>query len=155
MDYISNKALIIAVSLLITMGIASAVLYTINQVTGIYKTVYETDTLIQSNFDEFDAYDDVEKTKLDLLNTAKKYKDSSTVYITTKKQSDVNLANVNEVKNDRINQTVNITSLNNELGVTENFNDANLSVDVEEASKKYKTYVKKLDNIVVIGFIAQ
>ncbi len=155
MDYISNKALIIAVSLLITMGIASAVLYTINQVTGIYKTVYETDTLIQSNFDEFDAYDDVEKTKLDLLNTAKKYKDSSTVYITTKKQSDVNLANVNEVKNDRINQTVNITSLNNQLGVTENFNDANLSVDVEEASKKYKTYVKKLDNIVVIGFIAQ
>lgn len=155
MDYISNKALIIAVSLLITMGIASAVLYTINQVTGIYKTVYETDTLIQSNFDEFDAYDDVEKTKLDLLNTAKKYKDSSTVYVTTKKQSDVNLANVNEVKNDRINQTVNITSLNNELGVTENFNDANLSVDVEEASKKYKTYVKKLDNIVVIGFIAQ
>lgn len=155
MDYISNKALIIAVSLLITMGIASAVLYTINQVTGIYKTVYETDTLIQSNFDEFDAYNEVEKTKLDLLNTAKKYKDSSTVYVTTKKQSDVNLANVNEVKNDRINQTVNITSLNNELGVTENFNDANLSVDVEEASKKYKTYVKKLDNIVVIGFIAQ
>lgn len=155
MDYISNKALIIAVSLLITMGIASAVLYTINQVTGIYKTVYETDTLIQSNFDEFDAYNDVEKTKLDLLNAAKKYKDSSTVYVTTKKQSDVNLANVNEVKNNRINQTDYITSLNNELGVTENFNDANLSVDVKEASKKYKTYVKKLDNIVVIGFIAQ
>ena len=48
----SNKALIIAVSLLVTMTIASAVLLIINQVTGVYRTVYETDTLIQSNFDE-------------------------------------------------------------------------------------------------------
>ena len=74
MDYMSNKALVIAVSLLVTMGIASAVLYTINQVMGIYKDVYETDTLIQSNFDEFDAYDGAVKTELDLLNVAKKYK---------------------------------------------------------------------------------
>ena len=50
----SNKALIIAVSLIVTMAIASSVLLIINQVVTVYGQVYETDTSIQSGFDEFD-----------------------------------------------------------------------------------------------------
>lgn len=154
MDYMSNKALVIAVSLLITMGIASAVLYTINQVMGVYKTVYETDTLIQSNFDEFDAYDGAEKTKLDLLNVAKKYRDSDTVYVTDKNQSDVTASNIDSIKMGRINQESNITSISNTLSVDKG-DQANISVDTSEASNKYNTYVKRFDNIVVIGFVAK
>ena len=68
MDYMSNKALIIAVSLIVTMTVASAVLLIINQVTTIYGQVYETDTSIQNTFDEFDSYDNTEKTLLEFLN---------------------------------------------------------------------------------------
>lgn len=71
MDYMSNKALIIAVSLIVTMTVASAVLLIINQVTTIYGQVYETDTSIQNTFDEFDSYDNTEKTLLEFLNTIK------------------------------------------------------------------------------------
>ena len=81
MDYMSNKALIIAVSLIVTMAVASAVLLIINQVTTIYGQVYETDTSIQNTFDEFDSYDNTEKTLLEFLNTVKKYRNNSNVTI--------------------------------------------------------------------------
>lgn len=81
MDYMSNKALIIAVSLIVTMTVASAVLLIINQVTTIYGQVYETDTSIQNTFDEFDSYDNTEKTLLEFLNTIKKYRNNSNVTI--------------------------------------------------------------------------
>lgn len=81
MSYISNKALIIAVSLMITMAIASSVLYILNQTKQVYKTVYETDTSIQSRFDEFDTYDGAEKTGVDFINVVKKYLDSDVVYV--------------------------------------------------------------------------
>lgn len=156
MDYMSNKALVIAVSLLVTMGIASAVLYTINQVMGIYKDVYETDTLIQSNFDEFDAYDGAVKTELDLLNVAKKYKDSDTVYVTYEKQDEVTASNISAIKNNRINNPDVIKNRDNatsSLQVNKG-EQGEISVNTSEASKKYNTYVKKFDNIVVIGFVA-
>lgn len=81
MDYMSNKALIIAVSLIVTMAIASSVLLIINQVVTVYGQVYETDTSIQSGFDEFDSYDNTQKTALDVLNTVKKYKNNSLVSV--------------------------------------------------------------------------
>lgn len=156
MDYMSNKALVIAVSLLVTMGIASAVLYTINQVMGIYKDVYETDTLIQSNFDEFDAYDGAVKTELDLLNVAKKYKDSDTVYVTYKNQDEVTASNISAIKNNRINNPDVIKNIDNATSSLEvnKGEQGEISVNTSEASKKYNTYVKKFDNIVVIGFVA-
>lgn len=156
MDYMSNKALVIAVSLLVTMGIASAVLYTINQVMGIYKDVYETDTLIQSNFDEFDAYDGAVKTELDLLNVAKKYKDSNNVYVTYKNQDEVTASNISAIKNNRINNPDVIKNIDNATSSLEvnKGEQGEISVNTSEASKKYNTYVKKFDNIVVIGFVA-
>lgn len=148
----SNKALIIAVSLLITMGIASAVLYTTNQVMGIYKTVYETDTLIQSNFDEFDAYDGAVKTKLDLLNTLKKYKDSDNIYITYRKKDQVNASNI---KNKCVNKSNEIAAMDSSIGSLKvnKGEQGEISVDTSEASIKYDTYVKRFDNIVIIGFV--
>lgn len=81
MEYMSNKALVIAVSLIISMSIASAVILVINQVMTVYKQVYETDTSIKSGFDEFDSYDNTTKTALEVLSTVKKYKDNSLVEI--------------------------------------------------------------------------
>ena len=81
MEYMSNKALVIAVSLIISMSIASAVILVINQVMTVYKQVYETDTSIKSGFDEFDSYDNTTKTALEVLSTIKKYKDNSLVEI--------------------------------------------------------------------------
>ncbi len=151
MDYMSNKALIIAVSLFITMAIASAVLYTVNQVTGVYKQVYETDTLIQNNFDEFDAYDSAEKTELDLLNTAKKYKDNTAVYVTLTAKE--NLVGSDENKIDIAkNHGVNIENLKSSLNV--DVENKKISVDTAKASKKYNTYVERLSNgSTIIGFV--
>lgn len=81
MEYMSNKALVIAVSLIISMSIASAVILVINQVMTVYKQVYETDTSIKSGFDEFDSYDNTTKTALEVLSTVKKYMDNSLVEI--------------------------------------------------------------------------
>lgn len=155
MDYMSNKALIIAVSLIVTMTIASAVLYTVNQVTGIYKTVYETDTLIQSNFDEFDAYDKTVKTKLDLLNVAKKYQDSTSVFVTNLAQSDLG-SSTEEKKQKAKNDKINVDALEDSL-IEEDGNNGKTSIkDQISANRKYNTYIERLDDgSVIIGFVAQ
>lgn len=152
----SNKALVIAVSLLITMGIASAVLYTINQVMGVYKTVYETDTLIQSNFDEFDAYDGAEKTKLDLLNTLKKYKDNSAVAVTSKNKGD--LPTGDDAKFNSAKDSISIDSIESELKPEgSSIKDGEkVAVNTSKASDKYNTYVERLsDGRVIIGFVGK
>lgn len=56
MDDAANKALTIAVGVLITIIITSGVLFSIAQMQQIYSQVYETDVSIQNRFDEFDTY---------------------------------------------------------------------------------------------------
>lgn len=150
MGYMSNKALIIAVSLLVTMTIASAVLLIINQVTGVYRTVYETDTSIQSNFDEFDAYDGAVKNQLDLLNVAKKYKDATNVFVTLNSQDNVKNGEVGQ----QINTSTGIETLKNNIDEKINENGT-VVVDSSKAAEKYNTYVYKSDDMVYIGFIKQ
>ena len=149
MGYMSNKALIIAVSLLVTMAIASAVLIIVNQVTGVYKQVYETDTLIQSAFDEFDQYNNTVKTQLDLLNTAKKYKDNQNVYVTTKAVNDI--TGIGNVKSNKLNDEKGIEELSKEIDESK-LEYGTVNVDAIKASKEYKTYVLKFDENVVIVF---
>lgn len=155
MDYMSNKALVIAVSLIVTMMIASAVLYSVNQIINIYKQVYETDTSIKSAVDEFDEYDGTVKTKLDLLNTAKKYIDNGSVIVTTSNISAVvgdNNRKLDAAENNKVNTKNAIDALNRSLNVTED--EGRLSVgNLDEANKKYTTYVMKLsDGHVIVGF---
>lgn len=132
MDYMSNKALIIAVSLIVTMAIASAVLLIINQVVTVYGQVYETDTSIQSGFDEFDSYDNTQKTALDVLNTVKKYKNNSLVSVV-----DGNGSPYNE------------EALKRSLNV-ENAGTGDLSVNSTEASETYSSTIKRDNNKVTI-----
>lgn len=128
----SNKALIIAVSLIVTMAIASAVILIINQVVTVYGQVYETDTSIQSGFDEFDSYDNTQKTALDVLNTVKKYKNNSLVSVV-----DENGSPYNE------------EDLKKSLEV-ENAGTEDLSVNSTKASKTYSSTIKRDNNKVTI-----
>lgn len=82
MDYATNKAIMIAVGIFITLTIASAIFVTINQVKGIYGYIYKTDVSLKNKFGEFDMYNGVTMTGLDMLNTVKKYANNSLVEIT-------------------------------------------------------------------------
>lgn len=81
MDLMANKALVIAVGIFITLALASGVFMVIDNIRLIYSQVYETDTNITSQFDEFDKYDNSYFLGIDLINTYKKYKDNRLVEV--------------------------------------------------------------------------
>lgn len=131
MEYMSNKALVIAVSLIISMSIASAVILVINQVMTVYKQVYETDTSIKSGFDEFDSYDNTTKTALEVLSTIKKYKDNSLVEIIVAGQGNNKDAIQSYIENSIINgenKTVDVTN-----------------IDSVKASAEYSSKLERMD----------
>lgn len=140
MDYMSNKALIIAVSLIVTMTVASAVLLIINQVTTIYGQVYETDTSIQNTFDEFDSYDNTEKTLLEFLNTLKKYRNNSNVTI---RYNSIDFTTVEEKDKE-------IDNLKIYLKIEKD--NEKISIDTTFSSSMYIANVEKNDNKVIISF---
>lgn len=111
MDEISNKAISIGVAVFITIAIASGIFYVINQMKNIYEQVYETNISIQSSFSEFEAYDNTEKTGIDIINVIKKYKDNPKVKIYVDNVEGINLRlykdYVNYVKNEQENQLKN------------------------------------------------
>ena len=140
MDYMSNKALIIAVSLIVTMAVASAVLLIINQVTTIYGQVYETDTSIQNTFDEFDSYDNTEKTLLEFLNTVKKYRNNSNVTI---RYNSIDYTTVEEKDKE-------IDILKKYLKIEKD--NEKISIDTVFSSSMYIANVEKNNNKVIISF---
>lgn len=73
MDFAINRAMLIAVGVIVTITIATGVMIAINQIIGIYGYVNSTDISIKNKFNEFTMYDNTVKTGADLLNTAKKY----------------------------------------------------------------------------------
>lgn len=131
MEYMSNKALVIAVSLIISMSIASAVILVINQVMTVYKQVYETDTSIKSGFDEFDSYDNTTKTALEVLSTIKKYKDNSLVEIIVAGQGNNKDAIQSYIENSIINGT------NKPVDVA--------NIDSVKASAEYSSKLERMD----------
>lgn len=131
MEYMSNKALVIAVSLIISMSIASAVILVINQVMTVYKQVYETDTSIKSGFDEFDSYDNTTKTALEVLSTVKKYKNNSLVEIIVAGQGNNKDAIQSYIENSIINGT------NKPVDVA--------NIDSVKASAEYSSKLERMD----------
>ena len=127
----SNKALVIAVSLIISMSIASAVILVINQVMTVYKQVYEADTSIKSGFDEFDSYDNTTKTALEVLSTVKKYKDNSLVEIIVAGQGNNKDAIQSYIENSIINGN------NKPVDVA--------NIDSVKASAEYSSKLERMD----------
>lgn len=131
MEYMSNKALVIAVSLIISMSIASAVILVINQVMTVYKQVYETDTSIKSGFDEFDSYDNTTKTALEVLSTIKKYKDNSLVEIIVAGQGN--------------NKDAIQSYIENSIKQNENESIDVANIDSVKASAEYSSKLERMD----------
>lgn len=147
----SNKALLIGVGLFVTIVITSGVIFTVNKARNVYKRVYETNTQIEANFDEYDAYENSEKTSLDMLNTAKKYRDSDTVFVVETKGNLENyignrLSDYEKLLNasvNKINGSTQIEFLTNRLEENGGANGFNYATS-------YKTYVNRLNNDKVI-----
>ncbi|MDO4282023.1 MAG: hypothetical protein Q4D02_00115 [Clostridia bacterium] len=101
MDNTTNKALMIGVSLFVTVIIASGVIGVINQIKKVYADVYNTDTNLSSRFSEFTKYEETNRTGLDMINAANKYYNDNFVII--------------EYKENVLNNELGIEYLNNEL----------------------------------------
>lgn len=83
MENSTNKAIVIAVGIFVTVAITSGILFSINEMKNIYSKVYETDTSITSRFSELDAFDDTIVTGVDVINAKNKYGDKVEINSTT------------------------------------------------------------------------
>lgn len=81
MDNTTNKALMIGVSLFVTVMVASGVIGVVNQIKKVYAGVYNTDTNISTRFSEFTKYEETNRTGLDMINTANKYYNDNLVIV--------------------------------------------------------------------------
>ncbi|MEG1009005.1 MAG: hypothetical protein RSE41_06705 [Clostridia bacterium] len=115
MDYISTKAVYIAVGIFVTISIVSGIMFIMNQISNVYSDVNSTDVNIKNRFSEYTMYENVELSGLDLINTVKKYSDYNNVKICIG-------TNTDEINNtDFINKTK-LPSYNKEIEYKKNYN---------------------------------
>lgn len=81
MSEISNKAIMIAVSLLVTIAITSSIIAVMGYFKDIYAQVEKTDISLRKKFTEYDMYDNTVMTGLDMENAYYKYKNNISVEI--------------------------------------------------------------------------
>lgn len=85
MDEISTKAVIIGVSIFVTVVVITVLVLEFTQIKGLYKITAETNVSFEDRLDEFDKYRDSTNifSGLDVVNTVGKYKkdDAVQVYI--------------------------------------------------------------------------
>lgn len=97
MDEITTKAIIIGVSIFVTLIIVTVIIFEFSQIQSIYKVTAETNITFEERFNEFDKYKDANNyfNGLDVKNTNAKYINDKSV--------DVCLRNsVNEICNDSL-----------------------------------------------------
>ncbi|MDD3303952.1 MAG: hypothetical protein PHP54_03450 [Clostridia bacterium] len=130
MDDASNKAITIAVGVLITIIVTSGVLFSVGQMQRIYSQVYETDVSIQNRFDEFDTYKEGTSTKegytfsgnvktgIEIVNALNRYMNDTIVLFryknldyTTPEAKEKLISNINE-------STLYVTSVEEKSGFT-------------------------------------
>lgn len=124
MDEISTKAIVIGISIFVTMIIITFILLEYDQISDLYKNVEKTDISFESKLDELDKYRDSnnEFNGLDVRNTIKKYENSKLVDVCIRESPD-----------DICNDSINIDSL--------------------DYSTKYYSEFKEINNVFVITFI--
>lgn len=83
MDDIVTKALIIGVSIFVTLLVATVLILEFTEIKGLYRGVAETEIRFEDRLDEFDKYRDSNNyfNGLDVKNTIEKYKNDKTVQI--------------------------------------------------------------------------
>lgn len=81
MDEIVTKALIIGVSIFVTLLIVTVLIFEFTQIRDIYKVTAETNITFEERLDEFNKYRDSSNyfNGLDVKNTIEKYRNDKTV----------------------------------------------------------------------------
>lgn len=81
MDEISTRAIIIGVSIFVTLIILTVIVFEFQQIQSVYKQVGQTNISFEEQLDEFDKYRDSNNlfTGLDIRNTVKKYANNKAV----------------------------------------------------------------------------
>ena len=94
---ISNRAIVIAVGLLVTIAITSSVVMVMGYFRDIYSDVKNTDISLRKMFNKYDPYDNTTLTGLDILNAVKRFRNDPTVNIIFKERGlniELNVMNV-------------------------------------------------------------
>lgn len=83
MDELATKAIIIGVSIFVTLVIVTVLIFEFTQIQSLYKTTAETNVTFESKLDEFNKYKDSTNyfNGLDVKNTIEKYRGDATVEI--------------------------------------------------------------------------
>lgn len=102
MDEIATKAIIIGVSIFVTLIIITVIIFEYEQISSIYENVEKTDVSFESKLDELDKYRDSnnEFNGLDVRNTIKKYEKNNSIDIC-----------IESTPEDTCNDNINIDSL--------------------------------------------
>ena len=89
MDEISTRAIIIGVSIFVTLIIVTVIIFEFSQIQKVYKVTAETDITFEERLDEFDKYRDSNNdlTGIDLRNTVAKYNDDETVEVCVQEET--------------------------------------------------------------------
>lgn len=83
MDYILQRALVIAVGVVVALIIISVVLFVYDQVVTIYTSVDKVDVSLINIDDEYAKFDNNEMRGVEILNTIKKYKRDKDHFVIT------------------------------------------------------------------------
>ena len=83
MDEIVTKAIIIGVSIFVTLLIVTVLIFEFTQISSVYKVTAETNITFEERLSEFDKYRDSTNyfNGLDVKNTIKKYKNDKSVEV--------------------------------------------------------------------------
>lgn len=86
MDEITTKAIIIGVSIFVTIIILTVIIFEFSQIQSIYKITAETNITFEDRLDEFDKYRDSNNyfNGLDVKNTKAKYSSDKSVDVCLK-----------------------------------------------------------------------
>ena len=81
MDEIASKAIIIGVSIFVTLIIVTVLVFEFTQIRDVYRITAETNITFEDKLDEFDKYRDSNNyfNGLDVKNTIEKYRNDKTV----------------------------------------------------------------------------
>ena len=90
MDELATKALIVGVSIMVTLIIVTVVIFEFTEIKKVYKGTAEANITFESRLDEFDKYRDSSNifTGLDVKNTIAKYVDDNLVDVCLQVQPD-------------------------------------------------------------------
>lgn len=125
MDEITTKAIIIGVSVFVTLIIVTVIVFEFSQIQSVYKITAETNVSFEDRLDEFDKYRDSSNyfNGLDVKNTKAKYSSDKSVDVCLK--------------------TSGVEVCNDSLNIPDSEYNREYKVSLEEIGSKFKIIFEK------------